>query len=106
MNEHIEKAKEKLSKIVEHRDKTIAEQAGRIKALEKLFGKENSYPLIKCLRYMVEVVNHLMNDHNCDGHGYEIIENSKQQIEKYIIEIEQALEVTDNVKRRNAKSRG
>ena len=42
--------------------------------LEKLkegLGLGEVFPVVSCLEFLVEATDHLLNDHNCDVHGYE-----------------------------------
>jgi hypothetical protein len=71
--------------------RVMKQQFDRIKELEDCFGMSNPLTLIACFKQLVLAATHLLDDHNCDMHGYEGIEIAKNQAMEYVKIIEQTL---------------
>lgn len=46
-------------------------------ALQSVWAMDTPYPLHDVLRILADAADHLLNDHNCDTHGYETITASR-----------------------------
>lgn len=63
------------------------------KRLRKVLVDDTSFPLLSCLETLADAADHLLDVHNCDVHGYELIGSASKAARKHIIKITEALQV-------------
>lgn len=61
------------------------------KRLRKVLVDDTAFPLLSCLDTLADAADHLLDIHNCDVHGYELIGSASKAARKHIIKITQAL---------------
>ncbi len=59
--------------------------------LREVIVDDSAYPLLLCLETLTDAADHLLTDHNCDRHGYELIGSASKAAKKHIIRITQVL---------------
>lgn len=82
---------EENAKAIIRLDKENKRLQAEIKKLKDVFGQDEPWSLLTCMKALVLSSQHLLNDHNCDTHGYERTEIAMKQTDKYIAKLEQVL---------------
>lgn len=70
---------------------TVKGLQARITKLTAVLGQDTPHPLLYCLKILTDATDHLLNDHNCDTHGYENITRMMHEGRRYIDKLKQAL---------------
>ncbi len=65
--------------------------AGENKRLRGLLVGDRRFPLLICLKKLADAADHLLDDHQCDKHGYELVAAAKAEARLHISRIEQFL---------------
>lgn len=59
--------------------------------LRKVLVGDTPFPLLICLEELADAADHLLDDHQCDKHGYELVAAAKTEARLHILRIKQAL---------------
>jgi len=57
------------------------------KVLAELFGMSTAWPVTDVLDKLADATQHLMNDHNCDHHGWELANGGIERARAYAASI-------------------
>ncbi len=61
------------------------------KRLREAMVGDSPFPLLICLEELADAADHLLDDHQCDKHGYELVAAAKAEARLHILRITQAL---------------
>ncbi len=59
--------------------------------LREVLVGDSPFPLLICLEELADAADHLLDDHQCDKHGYELVAAAKAETRLHILRITQAL---------------
>lgn len=77
--------------VIMESNRAIIAQVKRIAELEGAFGIGETWPLLACLKRLINAAEHLFEDHACDRHGYEADGYAMIWARGYVKQISEAL---------------
>ena len=78
-------------RVIEQLQSQLATEQEKVKRLRDALVGDSPFPLLICLEELATAADHLLDDHQCDKHGYEIVAVAKKEARLHILRIEQAL---------------
>ncbi len=88
----------KLNKLLAAKDANLAAYPKQrdaanatIASMREALGQDQPWSLLTCAKQLVIAAEHLLDDHNCDGHGYELTTTAKRVMKIHISKLEKVL---------------